>query len=138
MQHWLLKTEPSTYSWDDLVREGTTSWTGVRNFQARNNLRAMRIGDSVFIYHSVNERSIHGLAIVARAAYPDPTAREGDWVAVDIRADRAADVPLSLDDIKKLPELKNMVLVKNSRLSVQPVAESEWSECLTKIYPTSL
>lgn len=138
MMYWLLKTEPSTYSWDDLVHDGTTSWTGVRNFQARNHLRAMNVGDQVFVYHSVNERSIRGIATVTRAAYPDPTATEGDWVAVDIRADRAADVPLSLNDIKNIPALKTMVLVKNSRLSVQPVTDDEWHECLIQMYPKSL
>ncbi len=135
MKYWLLKTEPSTYSWDDLVRDGATSWTGVRNFQARNNLRAMQVGDALFVYHSVNERSIRGIATVTRSAYSDPTATDGDWVAVDVLVDHAADVPLSLDDIKRIPSLKNMVLVKNSRLSVQPVTDAEWDECFQKMYP---
>jgi len=138
MQRWLVKTEPGTYAWADLICDGGTSWTGVRNFQARNMLRAMRAGDTVFVYHSVSERAIRGVATVTRSAYPDPTAPEGDWVAVDIVADRAAEVPLSLDDVKKIPALTNMVLVKNSRLSVQPVTEEEWQACLTKMYPKSL
>lgn len=134
MRFWLLKTEPSTYSWSDLLRDGGTSWTGVRNFQARNTLRAMALGDRVFIYHSVNERSIQGTATITKIAYADPTATEGDWCAVDIVADRPADVPLSLDEIKRIPVLANMVLVKNSRLSVQPVSDDEWHTCTKKMY----
>lgn len=138
MRYWLLKTEPSTYSWSDLVRDRGTSWTGVRNFQARNNLRAMAIGDKAFIYHSVSERSIQGTATITRSAYADPTATDGDWSAVDIVADRPADVPLSLDEIKTIPSLGNMVLVKNSRLSVQPVTGGEWDACLQKMYTQTL
>ena len=134
MRYWLLKSEPSTYSWNDLLRDGGTSWTGVRNFQARNNLRAMALGDKVFIYHSVSERSIQGIATITKTAYADPTATEGDWCAVDIAADRPANAPLSLDEIKTIPLLANMVLVKNSRLSVQPVSNDEWYMCAKKMY----
>lgn len=134
MRYWLLKSEPSTYSWNDLLRDGGTSWTGVRNFQARNNLRAMALGDKVFIYHSVSERSIQGIATITKVAYADPTATDGDWSVVDIVADCPADVPLLLDEIKRIPGLANMVLVKNSRLSVQPVSNDEWYMCAKKMY----
>lgn len=126
MQYWLVKTEPETYAWSDLAKDGRTSWTGVRNFQARNNLRAMNVDDLVFVYHSVKEKAIVGIAKVSKAAYPDATATDGDWVAVDLSVDRAAKKPITLNEIKKIPALKNIVLVKNSRLSVQPVSETEW------------
>lgn len=127
MHYWLVKTEPSTYSWDDLVRDKTTSWSGVRNFSARIHLRAMKKGDQVFVYHSMDEKAIKGIAEVVKEAYPDTTAKEGDWVAADIKPVKATkDIPLT--QIKKNPRLKQMVLVKNSRLSVQPVTAQEWEE----------
>ncbi len=126
MHYWLAKTEPDTYSWSDLVRDEKTSWTGVRNFQARNNIRAMQEGDLVFIYHSGDEKTIIGIAKVARAAYPDSTAKEGDWSTVDFKAVKPLNTPRTLAEIKKNPLLKNMVLVQNSRLSVQPVNKEEW------------
>jgi predicted RNA-binding protein with PUA-like domain len=127
MHYWLLKTEPSTYSWGDLVTEKTASWTGVRNFQARNNLRAMEKGDLAFIYHSVDEKAIVGIAEVSEIAYPDPTAIDGDWSAVDITAIKPI-TPISLDEVKRNLRLKNMVLARNSRLSVQPVTKEEWDQ----------
>lgn len=127
MHYWLMKTEPGTYSWNDLLRDRSTSWTGVRNFQARIHLRAMMKGDNVFIYHSGDEKAIQGIATVVNAAYPDTTATEGDWVTVDIAPVTTAKSPLTLAAIKKIPELSTMVLVKNSRLSVQPVSDQEWS-----------
>jgi predicted RNA-binding protein with PUA-like domain len=127
MNHWLVKTEPSTYSWDDLVREKTASWTGVRNFSARIHLRAMKKGDRVFIYHSMEEKAIKGIAEVVKEAYPDLTAEDGDWVTVDLKAIEATK-NISLAEIKKNPRLTQMVLVNNSRLSVQPVSLKEWKE----------
>jgi len=126
MNHWLLKTEPSTYSWDDLVRDKRTAWTGVRNFLARNTLRAMKAGDLAFVYHSGAEKSIKGIAKVVRAAYPDPTASDGAWVAVDIEAVRPLGRDVALGELKKNAELGKMVLLNNSRLSVQPVTGVEW------------
>jgi predicted RNA-binding protein with PUA-like domain len=129
MQHWLLKTEPGTYSWSDLARDKRTSWTGVRNFQARNNLRLMRVGDLAFVYHSGDEKSVVGIAEVVREAYPDPTAKDGDWVTVDIAAVRRLAVPVSLGSVKATKALGAMVLAQNSRLSVQPVSAAEWKVC---------
>ncbi|MEI6510793.1 MAG: EVE domain-containing protein [Candidatus Uhrbacteria bacterium] len=143
MNHWLLKTEPSTYSWDDLVQDKRTSWTGVRNYLARNTLRAMRVGDLAFVYHSGGEKAIKGIAKIVRAAYPDETATEGalrgasgrssgtDWVAVDIEPVRPFERDLTLGDMKKIPALAEMVLLNNSRLSVQPVTAGEWKSIIT-------
>lgn len=130
MTHWLVKTEPSTYSWDDLVRDGRTSWTGVRNYLARNTLRAMKVGDLAFVYHSGAEKAIKGIAKVVREAHPDETASEGDWVAVDIEAVRPLGRDVTLSSIKQIAACKGMVLVGNSRLSVQPVSEGEWKAVL--------
>ncbi len=126
MQHWLVKSEPGTYSWDDLCRDGRTRWDGVRNFQARNNLRAMRPDDLALFYHSVGERSVVGVARVASAAYPDPTAKEGDWSVVDLEPAFALVKPVALDAVKSEAALRDMVLVRQSRLSVQPVAKAEF------------
>lgn len=126
MNCWLLKTEPSTYSWDDLVRDKRTEWTGVRNFLARNTMRAMRVGDLAFVYHSGAEKAIKGIAKVVREAYPDGTAEGGDWVAVDIEAVRPLGRDVALGELKKNAELVKMVLLNNSRLSVQPVTGVEW------------
>ncbi len=144
MKYWLLKTEPNTYSWQDLVNEPdkTTFWEGVRNYQARNLMRdEMQEGDLAFIYHSVvKPPAIHGIARIVRAAYPDHYAHDPGhkyfdpkddpdnprWVMVDVQAVQAVDPPVTLDEIKKKPELQNMVLVNNSRLSVQPVQPEEW------------
>jgi len=128
MRYWLVKTEPSTYSWNDLVRDKRTNWTGVRNFQARNNLRLMKKGDRVFVYHSVDEKAIVGIAIVTKETLPDETAVEGDWSMVEITPLKPLKNPLTLADIKKDPAFKNMILVQNSRLSVQPVTKEEWQQ----------
>ncbi len=132
MNYWLVKSEPGTYSWDDLRHDKKTRWDGVRNFQARNNLRVMRPGDLALFYHSVNERSIPGVARVVSAAYPDPTAKEGDWSVVDIEPAFALREPVTLDRIKEERSLKSMVLLKQSRLSVQPVRKGEF-EAIVKI-----
>jgi predicted RNA-binding protein with PUA-like domain len=127
-QFWLVKQEPSAYSWANLVADGKTAWTGVRNYTARNNLRAMRKGDAVFFYHSVEGKEIVGLAKVVREAYPDPTAKEGDWSAVDLAPEKALARPVTLDEIKRNPKLKQMALLRLSRLSVQPVTSVEFQE----------
>jgi predicted RNA-binding protein with PUA-like domain len=126
MKHWLIKTEPGTYSWSDMLRDRRTRWDGVRNFQARNNIRAMRPGDLALFYHSAGERSIAGVVRVASEPYPDPTAVEGDWSVVDVEPAFALRRPVALDRIKEEPALCDMVLLRQSRLSVQPVAEAEF------------
>jgi predicted RNA-binding protein with PUA-like domain len=123
-RYWLVKQEPSAYSWTDFVADGSTSWTGVRNFQARNNLRAMRKGDAVLFYHSVTDKAAIGIAEVVREAYRDPTAKEGDWSAVDVRPLKALKKPVSLEQIKTEPRLRNIPLLRNSRLSVQPLEKT--------------
>lgn len=127
---WLVKQEPSAYSWADFVADGKTSWTGVRNFTARNNLRAMRKGDAAFFYHSVTDKAIVGIAKVAREAYADGTATEGDWSAVDLVPEKPLPRPVSLDEIKRNAKLKEMALLRLSRLSVQPVTSAEFAEIL--------
>lgn len=126
-----MKTEPGTYSWDDLVKDKKTYWDGVRNYAARNNMREMKKGDRIFIYHSVKDREIVGIAKVVKEAYPDHTATKGDWSMVDIAPIKAVNIVINLDDVKANPKLKNMVLVNNSRLSVQPVTAKEAQEILT-------
>lgn len=125
MASWLIKTEPGAYSWQDLQRDGKTAWTGVRNYQARNNLRAMKRGDLCLVYHSVDPKEVVGVAEVTRAAYADPTSEEGDWSCVDVEPTFALKVPVTLAQIKADPLLKAMALVRNSRLSVSPVTPAE-------------
>ena len=126
--HWLVKQEPEDYSWDDLKRDGSTQWTGVRNFQARNNLRQMKVGDEVFFYHSGKEKCVVGIASVSKAAYPDPTAKEDGWIAVDIKPLKKLANPVSLADIKANAKLSDLLLVRQSRLSVMPIGQSEFEE----------
>src|SRR3989442_12206724 len=114
MQYWLVKQEPEAYSWADLIKDRRTAWTGVRNFQARNNLRAMKRGDSVLFYHSVSEKQVVGIARVEQEAYPDPTATEGDWSWVDLAPVKPLEHPVSLEVIKSDKGLKNLPLVKQS------------------------
>jgi predicted RNA-binding protein with PUA-like domain len=125
---WLVKQEPSSYSWSDFVAEGETSWTGVRNFAARNNLRKMRKADEVLFYHSGEEKAVIGIAKVVRTAYPDATAEEGDWSAVDLIAVRPLARPVTLREIKGNSRLKEIPLVRLSRLSVMPLAEPDFRE----------
>lgn len=125
-----MKQEPSAYSWANFVADGKTQWTGVRNYTARNNLRAMRKGDAVLFYHSVVGKEVMGIARVLREAYPDPTATEGDWSAVDLAPEKALSRPVSLDEIKRNPKLKEMALLRLSRLSVQPVTSAQFEEIL--------
>ena len=122
MNYWLVKSEPEAYSWTQLVKDGKTAWTGVRNFQARNNLRAMKKGDAVFFYHSVSDKQIVGLARVAREFYPDATATEGDWSCVDLEPVKPLKNPVLLETLKTDAILKTMPLVKQSRLSVTPLS----------------
>jgi predicted RNA-binding protein with PUA-like domain len=136
-QFWLVKSEPEAYSWDQLVKDGATSWTGVRNFQARNNLRAMKKGDAVFFYHSVSDKKVVGIATVAKEAYADTTAEEGDWSAVDLKPLKVLKQPVGLDQMKADATLKEMKLIRQSRLSVTPVTE-EQAERLLRLGGTSV
>jgi predicted RNA-binding protein with PUA-like domain len=126
--HRLVKQEPEDYSCDDLLRDGSTQWSGVRNFQARNNLREMKLGDKVFFYHSGKEKCVVGIASVSKPAYPDPTAKEEGWIAVDIKPVKRLTNPVPLADIKANAKLSDLLLVRQSRLSVMPVGESEFDE----------
>jgi predicted RNA-binding protein with PUA-like domain len=130
MNYWLVKSEPEAYSWAQLVKDGRTAWTGVRNFQARINLRAMKKGDLVCFYHSVSEKQIVGLARVAKEAYPDPTATEGDWVCVDLEPVKPLKNPVTLEAVKSDQALKEMKLVRQSRLSVTPLTTAEFARLL--------
>jgi len=126
MAYWLVKSEPGAWSWDDHVRDGTAEWDGVRNYQANNNMKAMRVGDRAFFYHSVNEKRIVGILEVAREHYPDPTDASGRFGMVDFKALMPVTRPVSLAEIKAEPGLENLALVKQSRLSVAPVSDDEW------------
>jgi predicted RNA-binding protein with PUA-like domain len=130
MNYWLVKSEPEAYSWAAFVKDGRTAWTGVRNFAARNNLRAMKRGDLVYYYHSGEGTEIVGLAKVVTAAYPDPTAKEGDWSCVDLAPVKSLARPVNLQTIKTDRILKEMALVKNSRLSVMPLDEKQFNRVL--------
>jgi predicted RNA-binding protein with PUA-like domain len=125
-QYWLVKSEPEAFSWDQQVANGVEPWTGVRNFTARSNLKAMMLGDQVFFYHSGKTKDIVGVVQVVREAYPDPTAKEGPWVCVDMQAVGAMPKPVTLAAIKSDPKLADMALVKQSRLSVMPVSKAHW------------
>jgi len=128
MAHWLMKSEPCTYSWDDLVRGGSTEWDGVRNPAARLHLKAMKCGEEAFFYHSGDERSVIGIMRVTRDAAPDP--KDPDWVSVAVAPVRALDRPVTLKAIKADPRLNKMELVRQSRLSVSPVRDEEWEAVL--------
>jgi predicted RNA-binding protein with PUA-like domain len=130
MHYWLAKSEPEAYSWSDLVKDGRTAWTGVRNFQARNNLRAMARGDLVFFYHSVSDKQVVGYARVDKQAYADPTATEGDWAAVDLVPVRPLVRPVTLEQIKADKALRDMLLLRNSRLSVMPLTRAQFERIL--------
>jgi predicted RNA-binding protein with PUA-like domain len=126
MAYWLLKSEPSAYSWDQLVKDKRTNWSGVRNFQAAANLKAMKKGDRAFFYHSGEGKEIVGVAEIAKEAYPDTTDKSGRFVMVDVIPIEPVKTPVSLAAIKATPALKNMPLVRLSRLSVSPVSAEEW------------
>jgi predicted RNA-binding protein with PUA-like domain len=129
-RHWLVKSEPESYSWADFTRDGGTAWTGVRNFAARLNLRAMKRGDLVLFYHSVSEKQVVGLAKVTREAYPDPTAKEGDWSCVDLQPVKPLQSPVALAEIKADPALSELALLRQSRLSVMPLTAAEFKRLL--------
>jgi len=126
MAYWLVKSEPTAYSWDDLVKEKKTCWSGVRNYAARLHLRNMKQNDEVFFYHSNEGTNIVGIAIVAKEFYQDPTTTEDRWVAVDLKPHKKLKNPVTLDTIKKDKRLASMALVRIRRLSVQPVSDAEW------------
>ena len=127
MAHWLVKSEPSAYSWDNLVKEKQTCWSGVRNYAARLHLRNMKKGDEVLFYHSNEGTDIVGIAKVAKESYQDPTTDDDRWVAVDLKPHKKLKTPVSLATIKKDKRLSEMALVRIGRLSVQPVTDKEWS-----------
>ena len=130
MHYWLVKSEPETYSWADLVRDGRICWDGVRNYQARNNLQQMQPGDMVLFYHSVSEKAIVGIAKVDKAAYPDPTSDDPRWMAVDLVPFRDFKDPVTLEQIKQDKRLENIALLRQSRLSVMPLKPEEFDVLL--------
>lgn len=134
MAYWLMKSEPETWSWEQQVKKGAKgeAWSGVRNYQARLNLRAMKLGERAFFYHSGEERAIVGVVEIVKEAYPDHTAEKGDWSMVDVVAVESLKTPITLNAAKTVPALAKMVLVNNTRLSVQPVSEAEW-KCICKL-----
>ena len=127
MEYWLLKSEPNAWSWDQQVKEGPSMWDGVRNYQARNNLKKMKKGDLCFFYHSVTEKSIVGIVKVVKEFYPDPTDETGKFVVVDVKATKKLKNVVLLNDIKKNKKLQNIALIKQSRLSVMPLNKLEWN-----------
>ena len=129
MRYWLFKSEPSTWSWDDQVAKGDVGeeWDGVRNYQARNMMREMEVGDRGFFYHSQKEKAVVGIVEVIAEAHPDSTTDDKRWECVDVKAIGPVPEPVSLEQIKAEPRLSEMVLVKNTRLSVQPVTDDEWA-----------
>ncbi|HEY9343245.1 MAG TPA: EVE domain-containing protein [Hanamia sp.] len=130
MNYWLVKSEPSVYSWDQLKKDKKTFWNGVRNYAARNNMRDMKKGDEVLYYHSNEGMEIVGIATVVKEAYQDPTTEDKNWVVVDLKPLKKLEHPVTLVSVKKEPKLANMELVKNSRLSVQKVTPEEWEMVL--------
>ncbi len=136
MQYWLVKQEPEAYAWTTFLKERRTAWTGVRNFQARNSLRGMKKGDSVLYYHSGDEKQVVGLARVDKEAYPDPTAKEGDWSCVDLAAVKSLNNPVTLAAIKADKHLQDMALVRQGRLSVMPLSQSQFERVLALAHTT--
>ena len=136
--HWLVKSEPFKYSWDDLVKDGSTYWDGVRNYQARNNLRAMKVGDYAFYYHSNEGKEVVGIAKVTRSAYQDPTTDDDRWVVVDVEPVKPLKTPVTLAQIKADSKLQKIPLVTHSRLSVMPLEKPDFERILelSKIPPT--
>ena len=130
MKYWLLKSEPDAWSWDNQVKEGASMWDGVRNYQARNNLKNMKKNDLCFFYHSVAEKSVVGIVKVVKEHYPDPTDETERFVVVDVKAIKKLKKPVSLEKIKLNDKLKNIALIKQSRLSVMPIKEVEWNEII--------
>lgn len=129
MNYWMVKQEPEAYSYDDFVAEGRTDWTGVRNFQARNNLKAMKKGDKVFFYHSVSEKAVVGIAEVSKESYPDPTDEK--WIAVELKPVKKLKKPVTLEAVKGNAALADIKLVRQSRLSVLPLSKDEYEEIMS-------
>jgi predicted RNA-binding protein with PUA-like domain len=129
--HWLVKSEPEAYAWADLVRDGRTVWSGVRNYQARIHLNAMQRGDSVLFYESVTTKAVLGIAQITKPAFPDPTADEPGWVAVELKANRALARPVTLDQIKAEPSLAEIKLIRQSRLSVMSLTRAEFNRIVS-------
>jgi predicted RNA-binding protein with PUA-like domain len=125
-KHWMVKQEPEAYSWTDFVKDGSTDWTGVRNYQARNNLRDMKAGDRVLFYHSGKDKAVVGIAEVAKAAYPDPTADDPQWVAVDLKPVKPLSAPVPLASIRYDKRLSGLPLIRQSQLSVMPLTRDEF------------
>ena len=134
MKYWLLKSEPNAWSWENQVEEGASMWDGVRNYQARNNLKEMKKNDLCFFYHSVTERSIVGIVKIVKEYYQDPTDKTDRFVVVDVKATKKLKNPVSLDQIKENNKLKNIALVKQSRLSVMPLKKTEWDVIIKMSY----
>ncbi|OJJ17452.1 ubiquinol-cytochrome C reductase [marine bacterium AO1-C] len=130
MNYWLVKSEPNAYSWDNLVKDTFTPWDGVRNYQARNNLKAMKKDDWVLFYHSVNEKAVVGCAKVIKEYYQDPTTEDERWVAVDLAPEHKLDKPVTLKQIKEEERLENIALIRQSRLSVMPIKQEEFEVVL--------
>ncbi|MBK6732145.1 MAG: EVE domain-containing protein [Bacteroidetes bacterium] len=130
MQYWLIKSDPETYDWNDIVKQKTDVWDGVRNYAARLHLRAMKKNDLVLFYHSGGDRCIKGIVRIAKEAYPDPTAKEGDWTAVDIKYVKPLQQDVSLAEIKAEPSLADILLIKISRLSVMPITTFQFQKIL--------
>jgi predicted RNA-binding protein with PUA-like domain len=129
-QYWLVKQEPAAYSWDQFVADGKTNWTGVRNYQARIHLRAMKVGDKVLYYHSVTDKAVVGIAKVTKESFPDPTATEGDWSAVELQPVKPVAPPVALEQIKSEPSLAQIALIRHSRLSVVNLSKIEYETIL--------
>jgi predicted RNA-binding protein with PUA-like domain len=130
MAHWLVKSEPGAYSWSQMVADKRTHWNGVRNFQAASNLKAMKVGDTCFFYHSGEERAVVGVIEVVKTAYPDPSDKDGKFVMVDVKAVKPIKTPVTLAQIKADPELAKIALVRQSRLSVMPIDDKAWTKIL--------
>jgi predicted RNA-binding protein with PUA-like domain len=130
MNYWMVKQEPGSYSFDDFVKDKKTDWTGVRNYQARNFLRDMKKGDEVLFYHSGDEKAVVGFATVSKPAFPDPTADDDAWVAVELKAGKKLKKPVTLAQVKAEPKLANILLVKNGRISVMSLSEDEYDQIL--------
>ncbi len=128
MARWLMKSEPEAYSWDDLVRDGGTEWDGVRNNAARLHLRAMKVGDEAFLYHSMSDKAVVGIMRIVREGQPDP--KDANWVSVRVEPVRKLERPVTLAEIKAEPSLAKMELIRQSRLSVAPVRDDEWDKVL--------
>lgn len=130
MQYWLVKSEPEVYSWEQFIKDKRTFWDGVRNYQARNNMQAMEKGDSVLFYHSSDVKAVVGIAEVIKTAYPDPTTDDPAWVVVDLKPVRPLKKPVTLAEIKAMPGMNNVALVRQARLSVLPLTQQEYEDII--------